>query len=179
MAASKTMSSAKMPAMASTSTARKPAKPRPAVKRRPAAKPKASASRPATKRSTTSRAAKPRVSKPRTAAKPAITMSAAKPAAAKKAPAKSRTTVSKARTAAKHLSSKVLGRLNASGHGHFTVQGRYSAATVRGTVWSVGDRCEGTFTKVTRGVVVVRDFRRRKTITLFTGQSYLARAPGY
>ncbi len=85
----------------------------------------------------------------------------------------------KARTAATHLSSKVLGRLNASGHGHFTVQGRYSAATVRGTVWSVGDRCEGTLTKVTRGVVAVRDFRRRKTITLFTGQSYLARAPGY
>ncbi len=85
----------------------------------------------------------------------------------------------KARTAATHLSSKVLGRLNASGHGHFTVQGRYSAATVRGTVWSVGDRCEGTLTKVTRGVVVVRDFRRRKTITLFTGQSYLARAPRY
>ena len=83
----------------------------------------------------------------------------------------------KARTAAEHLSSKVLGRLNASGHGHFTVQGRYSAATVRGTVWSVGDRCEGTLTKVTRGVVVVRDFRRRKTITLFTGQSYLARGP--
>jgi hypothetical protein len=83
----------------------------------------------------------------------------------------------KARTAATHLSSKVLGRLNASGHGHFTVQGRYSAATVRGTVWSVGDRCEGTLTKVTRGVVVVRDFRRRKTITLFTGQSYLARGP--
>ena len=83
----------------------------------------------------------------------------------------------KARTAATHLSSKVLGRLNASGHGHFTVRGRYSAATVRGTVWSVGDRCEGTLTKVTRGVVVVRDFRRRKTITLFTGQSYLARGP--
>ncbi len=79
--------------------------------------------------------------------------------------------------AAKHLSSKVLGRINASGHGHFTVKGQYSAATVRGTVWSVGDRCEGTLTQVKRGVVSVRDFRRRKTITLFTGQSYLARAP--
>ncbi|HWX45930.1 MAG TPA: hypothetical protein VNY52_11495 [Solirubrobacteraceae bacterium] len=81
--------------------------------------------------------------------------------------------------AAKHLSSKVLGRINASGHGHFTVRGQYSAATVRGTVWSVGDRCEGTLTQVKRGVVVVRDFRRRKTITLFTGQSYLAKAPHY
>jgi hypothetical protein len=82
-----------------------------------------------------------------------------------------------ARTAGKHLSSKVLGRINASAHGHFTVRGQYSAATVRGTVWNVGNRCEGTLTHVTRGVVAVRDFRRRKTITLFTGQSYLARAP--
>jgi hypothetical protein len=81
--------------------------------------------------------------------------------------------------AAKHLSSKVLGRINASGHGHFAVRGQYSAATVRGTVWSVGNRCEGTLTRVTRGVVSVRDFRRRKTITLFTGQSYLAKAPHY
>jgi hypothetical protein len=79
--------------------------------------------------------------------------------------------------AAKHLSSKVLGRVDASAHGRFTVRGQYSAATVRGTVWNVGNRCEGTLTHVTRGVVLVRDFRRRKTITLFTGQSYLARAP--
>ncbi len=75
------------------------------------------------------------------------------------------------------LSSKTLGRVNASGHGHFAVRGQYSAATVRGTVWSVANRCEGTLTHVTRGVVSVRDFRRRKTITLFTGQSYLAKAP--
>ncbi len=75
------------------------------------------------------------------------------------------------------LSSKTLGRVNASGHGHFAVRGQYSAATVRGTVWSVANRCEGTLTHVTRGVVSVRDFRRRKTITLFTGQSYLARGP--
>ena len=74
-------------------------------------------------------------------------------------------------------SSKTLGRVNASGHGHFAVRGQYSAATVRGTVWSVANRCEGTLTHVTRGVVSVSDFRRRKTITLFTGQSYLARAP--
>ena len=72
---------------------------------------------------------------------------------------------------------ETLGRVNAGGHGHFTVRGQYSAATVRGTVWNVGNRCEGTFTHVTRGVVSVRDFRRRKTITLFTGQSYLAKAP--
>jgi hypothetical protein len=83
----------------------------------------------------------------------------------------------KGRAYAAKLSSKTLGRVNASGHGHFAVRGQYSAATVRGTVWSVTNRCEGTLTHVTRGVVSVRDFVRRKTITLFTGQSYLARGP--
>jgi hypothetical protein len=83
----------------------------------------------------------------------------------------------KGKALAAKLSSKTLGHINASGHGHFAVRGQYSAATVRGTVWSVANRCEGTLTHVTRGVVSVRDFRRRKTITLFTGESYLARAP--
>jgi phosphodiesterase/alkaline phosphatase D-like protein len=73
------------------------------------------------------------------------------------------------------LSSKVLGRLNANAHGKFTTKGQYSAATVRGTVWNVANQCDGTLTKVQRGVVSVRDFVRRKTITLFTGQHYLAR----
>ncbi len=82
-----------------------------------------------------------------------------------------------ARIAARHLSSKVLGRLNASGHGQFSARGQYSAATVRGTVWSVQNQCDGTLTHVKRGVVSVRDFHRRKTITLFTGESYLARGP--
>jgi hypothetical protein len=86
-------------------------------------------------------------------------------------------TQGKARTAARHLSSKVLGRLDASGHGSFSARGTDSAATVRGTVWSVQNQCDGTLTKVKRGVVSVRDFVRRKTFTLFTGQSYLARAP--
>jgi hypothetical protein len=84
----------------------------------------------------------------------------------------------KAQAAAKHLSGKVLGRLTGSDHGgRFTTKGQYSAATVRGTVWSMANQCDGTLTKVTRGAVVVRDFHRRKTITLFAGQSYLAKAP--
>jgi len=83
----------------------------------------------------------------------------------------------KAQTASKHLSSKTLGRLTGSAHGSFTTKGQYSAATVRGTQWGVINQCDGTLTKVTRGVVVVRDFRKRKTITLFTGQTYLAKAP--
>jgi hypothetical protein len=79
--------------------------------------------------------------------------------------------------AKKGLTSKVLGRLDANAHGKFTTRGQYSSATVRGTIWRVTNLCAGTLTHVTRGVVSVRDFVRRKTITLFTGESYLARAP--
>ena len=63
-----------------------------------------------------------------------------------------------------------------SGKGKFRTDGKYSAATVRGTIWLVEDRCEGTFTKVTRGTVQVRDLKRKKTITVKAGHSYLARA---
>ena len=67
-------------------------------------------------------------------------------------------------------------RSNASGR--FRTRGRYSAATVRGTIWETIDRCDGTLTKVRRGVVVVRDNRKRRNITVRAGKSYLARAPG-
>jgi hypothetical protein len=70
----------------------------------------------------------------------------------------------------------VLGKLWGSGKGKFRTDGKYSAATVRGTIWLVEDRCEGTFTKVTRGTVQVRDLKRKKTITVKAGHSYLARA---
>ena len=42
------------------------------------------------------------------------------------------------------LSSKTLQLLHASAHGKFRTSGRYSAATVRGTIWTVADRCDGT-----------------------------------
>jgi hypothetical protein len=70
----------------------------------------------------------------------------------------------------------VLGKLWGSGKGKFRTNGKYSAATVRGTIWLVEDRCEGTFTKVRRGTVRVRDFRRKKTVTVKAGHTYLARA---
>ena len=70
----------------------------------------------------------------------------------------------------------VLGKLWGNGKGKFRTNGKYSAATVRGTIWLVEDRCEGTFTKVVRGSVRVRDLRRKKTVTVKTGHSYLARA---
>jgi ferric-dicitrate binding protein FerR (iron transport regulator) len=48
---------------------------------------------------------------------------------------------------------------------------------VRGTIFTVTDRCDGTLTTVTRGRVAVRDTRRRKTIIVRAGKRYLARAP--
>jgi hypothetical protein len=43
-------------------------------------------------------------------------------------------------------------------------------------VWLTADRCDGTVTRVTRGRVAVRDFRRKRTILLRAGKSYLAKA---
>jgi hypothetical protein len=79
-------------------------------------------------------------------------------------------------TVARKLSPRVLARLRSDAHGKFTTHGQYSAATVRGTAWSVEDRCDGTLTAVTRGTVIVRDFRLRRSISLRAGKSYLARA---
>ena len=76
------------------------------------------------------------------------------------------------------LPTKTLQLLKASGHGKFKTTGRYASATVRGTIWTVADRCDGTLTHVIRDTVVVDDFVRHKTILLHSGQSYLAKAPG-
>jgi hypothetical protein len=70
----------------------------------------------------------------------------------------------------------VLGQLWGNGKGKFRTSGKYSSATVRGTIWLVQDRCEGTLTKVRRGTVAVRDFKRKKTVSVKAGHSYLARA---
>jgi hypothetical protein len=81
-----------------------------------------------------------------------------------------------ATTAARKLSKHLLQQLHANVHGRFRTRGRYSAATVRGTNYTVSDRCDGTLTRVQRGTVVVTDFRRHINITVHTGKSYLARA---
>ena len=75
------------------------------------------------------------------------------------------------------LSTKTLQLLKASGHGKFKTTGRYASATVRGTIWTVADRCDGTLTHVIRDTVLVDDFVRHKTILLHSGQSYLAKKP--
>ena len=78
-------------------------------------------------------------------------------------------------TRARAAGSKRIRRLWGSGHGRFTTRGRNAAATVRGTIWTVTDTCEGTTTRVERGAVVVRDFRLARSKLVRAGQSYLAR----
>ena len=48
-------------------------------------------------------------------------------------------------------------KLWGKGKGAFRTSGKYSAATVRGTTWLVQDTCTSTLTRVTEGVVTVRD----------------------
>jgi hypothetical protein len=74
-------------------------------------------------------------------------------------------------------SSRVVRRLRGRAKGRFRTRGRYSAATVRGTNWTVEDRCDGTLTRVRTGVVAVNDFRRHRNVTVRAGHTYLARAP--
>lgn len=66
-------------------------------------------------------------------------------------------------------------RLWGDGKGNFRTRGNDSAATVRGTKWLTSDGCNGTRTTVREGKVKVRDFAKNKTITVSTGQAYLAR----
>jgi hypothetical protein len=81
------------------------------------------------------------------------------------------------RASAAALSSKTIQLLRGrDNHGKFRSKGRYAAATTRGTVWSLADRCDGTLTHVNQGTVVVNDLVRHKNITVHAGGSYLAKA---
>ena len=73
-------------------------------------------------------------------------------------------------------SSKTLQLLHASAHGKFRTKGRYSAATVLGTKWTIADRCDGTLVHDITDSVSVSDFVHHKTIILHAGQSHLAKA---
>jgi NHL repeat len=79
------------------------------------------------------------------------------------------------RASAAGLSKRTIRSLKANAKGRFRTRGRHSAATVRGTIWITADRCDGTLTSVKRGKVAVRDFRRKKTVIVRAGKSYLAR----
>jgi hypothetical protein len=81
-----------------------------------------------------------------------------------------------AKKSKKKTSKKVASQLWGDGKGAFRTTGRHSAATVRGTKWLTQERCDGTLTRVTRGVVRVLDKTLKKTVTVRAGGSYLARA---
>ena len=83
----------------------------------------------------------------------------------------------KAGDASVAVSSRVLQLLRANAKGKFRTSGKYGAATVRGTKWTVADRCDGTFTHDITDSVSVTDFVKHKTIILHAGQSYLAKKP--
>src|SRR3954447_7813941 len=76
--------------------------------------------------------------------------------------------------AAAHASAKrrspVVRRLWGNGHGRFRTRGRYAAAVVRGTIWSVEDRCGSTVTKVLQGIVAVRDLVRGTLTNVHAGE---------
>jgi hypothetical protein len=78
--------------------------------------------------------------------------------------------------ARKKLSKSTVRSLGGNAKGNFRTRGRHSVATVRGTIWTVADRCDGTLTKVKRGKVAVRDFREKRTVVVGAGKSFLASA---
>jgi hypothetical protein len=82
------------------------------------------------------------------------------------------TTANKASAAAKKVKKR---RLWGNGKGRFRTRGKHSAATVVGTKWLVEDRCASTLTRVVRGRVKVRDFAKKKTVTVKAGGRYTAR----
>jgi CSLREA domain-containing protein len=79
----------------------------------------------------------------------------------------------KATTAAKKKKKR---RLWGNGSGRFRTRGKHSAATVVGTKWLVEDKCRSTLTRVVRGKVRVRDFVKKKNVTVKAGKKYVARA---
>jgi ferric-dicitrate binding protein FerR (iron transport regulator) len=58
-----------------------------------------------------------------------------------------------------------------SGHGRFRTQGRFAAATVRGTIWQTEDYCDRTVITVKRGLVAVRDLHTGRSVDVGAGHS--------
>jgi PA14 domain-containing protein len=71
--------------------------------------------------------------------------------------------------------SRVLRRLWGKGKGRFRTRGRHAAATVRGTSWSIADRCDETSVRVHEGVVDVENLLTGAVVTLTAGERYAVR----
>jgi hypothetical protein len=59
-------------------------------------------------------------------------------------------------------------------HGKYKTRGHYGSASVQGTIWLTEERCDGTFFRVVKGVLRIRDFTLHKTVIVRAGHSYLA-----
>ena len=70
----------------------------------------------------------------------------------------------------------VVRTLTGSGKGKFRTIGAASVTTVTNATWITSDRCNGTLTEVGRGRATVFDRTRRRSVTVRSGQAYLARA---
>jgi alpha-tubulin suppressor-like RCC1 family protein len=69
-------------------------------------------------------------------------------------------------------------RLWGSGEGNYKTVGDHGAATVRGTIWLVQDRCDGsTLIKVKRGTVWVEDFVKGTNVVVHEGRQYVIEPP--
>jgi len=66
------------------------------------------------------------------------------------------------------------GHLWGRGKGRFRTRGRRGAGTVRGTQWLTAEWCEGTYFQVKTGVVEVKDYTLKKTVSVKKGKHYLA-----
>jgi hypothetical protein len=69
----------------------------------------------------------------------------------------------------------VLRKLWGKDHGgRFKTSSRGSVATVRGTEWFTADRCDGTLTRVTKGLVLVHERGTGRSKLLHKGDSFFA-----
>jgi hypothetical protein len=65
-------------------------------------------------------------------------------------------------------------KLWGSGEGNYKTVGSHGAATVRGTIWLVQDRCDGsTLFKVKSGTVWINDFVKGIRVVLQAGEQYV------
>jgi Domain of unknown function DUF11 len=75
------------------------------------------------------------------------------------------------------VSKKPVRQLWGSAKGNFRTNGRFATATVRGTLWLLQDRCDGTLEETITGEVSFFDPLRKKTVTVGAGSTYLVALP--
>ena len=74
-------------------------------------------------------------------------------------------------------SKKPVRQLWGSAKGNFRTNGRFAAATVRGTLWLVQDSCAGTLEQTITGSVAFVDTIRNRTVDVGAGATFLVGPP--